>query len=200
MKDMVDIIIPLRVIPASLAISIEISGRVVVVLENKMDVPRVSERFSDSFGNLGKNVGDGVVNNRVHRIKAQTVEVILLQPIKCIVNKEVANKSTSATIEVNRITPGSSMAVGKEFRGILAQVVSFRTKVVVDDIQKYHQPYLVGCLDQVLKILGSAVRTIGCVRQNAVVAPVSLSGKIGNWHEFKSSDSQLREIIQLLLK
>src|SRR5579863_7478401 len=118
MKDMVNIIIPLRVIPASLtlAISIEISGRVVVVLKNKMDVPPVSERFSDSFGNLGKNVGDGFVNNCVYRIQAQTVEVILLQPIKRIVDKEVADDSTSAVIEVNRIAPGSSMTIGKELR------------------------------------------------------------------------------------
>src|ERR1700692_2798717 len=104
---MVDIVVPLPVVQTSspFCTSTEISSRIVVVFKDKMNMSLFSERPPDSFGKLGENVWDGVVNNRVHRIKAQTVEVILLQPIKRIVNKEVADHSTSAAIEINRIAP-----------------------------------------------------------------------------------------------
>ena len=133
-------------------------------------------------------------------IEAESVEVIFLEPVKSIVNEEVAHDTTVRAIEVDRISPGCLMALGKELRRVLVEVIAFRTEVVVDNIEKDHQPFFVRGLNHALQIFGPSVAAVGCVRQNAVVAPISGTGKIGHRHQLNRCDSQVTEIIELLFE
>ena len=75
----------------------------------------------------------------MYRIEAESVEVVFLDPVECVVDEEIAHHSTVAAIEINRFSPGSLMALGEEIRSVLAQIISLRAKVVVDHVQEDHQ-------------------------------------------------------------
>ena len=74
----------------------------------------------------------------MHGVKTQGVEVIFLEPIKRIVNKEISYGAARRTVEIDGVAPGSAMASGKKLRSVSSQVVPFRSEVVVDHVQKHH--------------------------------------------------------------
>ena len=51
----------------------------------------IGELAADGLPDLGDNVRAAVVINRVHRIKAQPVEMVFFEPVKCIMDKVVAH-------------------------------------------------------------------------------------------------------------
>src|ERR1700730_3655333 len=77
-----------------------------------------------------------VVDNRVNRIEPQAVQIELIDPIKCIVDNHVADCFGALAIEVDGGPPGRFLFLGED-RRILRQVMSVRTEVVVDHIEKY---------------------------------------------------------------
>src|SRR6266480_2657245 len=94
--------------------------------------------FAYGFGQLCQYVGMRFIHDGVHGVKTQAIEVILLEPVKRIVNKEIADNPASRTIKVDGIAPGGAMATSEKLWSVSAKVIPFRTKVVVDHIQKDH--------------------------------------------------------------
>src|SRR5580704_12873545 len=117
--------------------------------------------------------------------------MIFMQPIKGIVDKEIPDNTAPRAIEVEAISPRRVMSIGKELRSIGSEVVSFRAKVIVDDVEENHDSAMVSALNQSFKIFGATVGTVGCERENAIITPVALPGKIGDWHQLQSSDSEV---------
>src|ERR1035438_7379113 len=95
--------------------------------------------------------------------------MIFVQPVECVVNEELPNCISFGAVEVNTLAPGSRMTIGKELRSITAEVISFRAKVVVDDIQQDHNSPAVGSLNQLFKILGPAITAVWSERVDTVI-------------------------------
>ena len=83
-------------------------------------------------------------------IEPQPVKVVFSHPVKRIVDKEVAHHAAVWTVEIERLAPRRVVPVGKELWGVGAQVIPFRAKVVVDDVQKDHQPFAMSRLNHPL--------------------------------------------------
>ena len=93
----------------------------------------------------------------MHRVQSQSIEMIFSKPIEGVLNKEVAHRSALRAIEVDAVSPGSSVAVGEKLGSVSVKIISFRTKMVINNVEQNHHSALVGALNQLFKILGAAV-------------------------------------------
>src|SRR2546426_2264801 len=93
---------------------------------------------ANGFRQLGKYVWLRVIHDGVRGVKTQAIEVILFQPVKRIVNEEIADGATTGTVEIDSIAPRRAMASGKKLGSVGAQVIPFGPEVVVHHIQKQH--------------------------------------------------------------
>lgn len=75
-------------------------------------------------GQLGQERGIGIVHDGVHRVQPQTIEVVFPQPVKGVLDEELADRAGMRAIEVDRLSPGRMMAIGEKALGIGVQVVS----------------------------------------------------------------------------
>src|SRR5208337_522619 len=171
---MVDVVIPLCVLCARLASirSLKIMRLVAIVFQYEMDMSIRLDGAANHFRQFCENVGSGVVKDRIHRVQTQTVKMVLGQPIQGVVNEEVPNGPAFCSIEVDGIAPWRMMTIGEKLRSVKAEIISFRTKVVVDDVQENHHAAAVSRLNQFLKIFRAAIGGIGCERIDAVVSPI----------------------------
>ena len=96
------------------------------------------------------------VEDAVDSVQPQSVEVIVLQPVQCVLDKEPSHFVAVLTIEIDRLSPRSSIAIGK-VRSECTQVVAFRTEVVVDDVERDRQTLRVSCIDETLQRRRAAV-------------------------------------------
>ena len=62
--------------------------------------------------------------------------------------------------------------------------------MIVDDIQEHHEPKPVGGVDQRLQVIRGAIGMVRRVRQNPIVAPISLARKIIDRHKFNGRYTQ----------
>ena len=84
-----EIVVPLRVV---LALG-EAVGVVALVLQDQVDVAAVTPRAD--LG--GHRVEEGVVLDRVHRVEAQAVEAVLLQPHQRVVDEDSGAPAPAST-------------------------------------------------------------------------------------------------------
>ena len=76
-----------------------------------------------------------VIKNCMYCVEPQTIEVVFLQPIERIMNEVITNGATIQAVKVDGLSPRSVVAIGKELWCIEREVVSFRPKVVVHNIE-----------------------------------------------------------------
>ncbi len=87
----------------------------------------------------------------------------------------------------------------KKAFGVAVQVIAVGAEVVVDHIENHRQTMAVGRVDQVFELFGRAVGGLRCVKQNPVIAPVTLAGELRQRHQFDSGNTQLDQVFQMLL-
>ncbi|MGH9575841.1 MAG: hypothetical protein ACRD3R_00270, partial [Terriglobales bacterium] len=88
---MVEIIIPLSIVTASRS---EVMRRVVLVLEHEVHVARAPRAGTHCARDFLQDIGCGIIADRVHRIKAQAIEVEFFKPIEGIVDEKIAHGAT----------------------------------------------------------------------------------------------------------
>ena len=129
------------------------------------------------------------------RVQAQAVDVVLVQPVKRVVDEEPPHLVAIATVEVQRIAPGRAVVV-REVRAVIAEVVPLRTEVVVDDVQDQGEALGMAGVDEALEPLGPAIRVVGGEEVGAVVAPVARARKGRHRHQLDGGDAQLAQVRQ----
>ena len=92
------------------------------------------------------------VDQRMHRVEPEAVEVVVAQPHQRVVAEEPADLVAAGVIEIDRVAPRRVVAVG-EIRAEPAQVVAGRSEVVVDDVENDRQAAGVAGVDQPLQIV-----------------------------------------------
>ena len=88
MIDVVDVVVPLRVVVdrPPVAVALEQVRLVVVVLEHQMDVAVGRDRAPDGGRDLVQDVLLAAIDDPVDGIEAQAVEAILLEPVQHVVD------------------------------------------------------------------------------------------------------------------
>src|SRR5580692_8882046 len=162
-QGMMDVVVPLGGVPLRLAAlpTLKISRLIAIVFEDKVDVTIGPDRGSDSICQFLENVWRGIVDDGVNRVQTKSVEIIFSQPVQRIVDEEITDDPAVWTIEIDTVSPGSTVPIGKELWRVGPKIISFRAEVVVNDIQQNHHSALMGALNQLFKILRPAVNTVG---------------------------------------
>ena len=101
------------------------------------------------------------------------VEAVFVEPVKRVLDREGAHLRHAV---VDRAAPGR-LRFGEKGRRIAAEIISFRAEVVIDDVEKHHQPAQMRLVDQKLQVVRPAIGAVGCVPQHAVIAPVAQAAK-----------------------
>ncbi len=144
---------------------------------------------------LQERLGRGI-DDRVHGIDAQAVDVKLVDPLQRVVDEEPAHVVAVRAVEVERRTPGRRVARG-EVRAVFAQVVSLGAEVVVDDVEKQGETALMTGIDKPLERARTAVRRLRGADVRSVVAPVARAGKLRDRHQLDGGDAEVFERIEM---
>src|SRR5215472_13348197 len=197
---MMDVVIPLPAIKAWPAIgcSFQEARAIVIVFKHQVNLPPPIDGISNGFRQFDQYVPGRVIDDRMHGVEAQSVEVKFTQPIECVVNEELEYWPAVRAVEIQRFPPRRPVTVGKELRGILVQIVPLSSEVVVDHVQKHHQSSGMCALDEMLQVFRTAVLSIRSERQNPVVTPIARARKICHRHQFDSGNSEFDEVVELL--
>src|SRR4030095_9906529 len=131
-----------------------------------------------------------LVENRVHRVEAQSVDVKIAYPVAGVFNKETTDCIAVRYSEIERQAPGGSVAIGK-IRCEVGKIISFRTEVIVNDVENDGQTLAVARIDEALEATRSAVGILHSEWINTVIAPVSVTGKLPDGHKLYRGDAKI---------
>jgi len=140
MPAMMQIVGPLCVVldRLTLRIALKPAGLVRFVLENKVNVA-AGQPCADRLSEFSNEVLLGIVENRMDRVEAQTVEMKLLEPVQGILDEKVAdNASAGLAVEIDSGAPGRLVSFGEEGLGVSVEVIPSRAEMVVDGVEEYH--------------------------------------------------------------
>src|ERR1700683_2674147 len=168
---MMNVVIPLSGVLSRLAAlrALQITRLIAIVFQYQVNVAAGRNCRTDGIRQFGEDIGSGIVNDRVNGIQPKPVKMIFDQPIERVMDEEISNCAAMRAVEVDGVAPRGGVPVGEELWRVKVKVVSLRTEMVVDNIEEYHQPSLMGTLHQFLQILGAAVDAIGREWKNSVV-------------------------------
>jgi len=142
---------------------------------------------------LLEHVQRRAVEDRVHRIDAQPIDVVVLDPCAGIVEHEPPHLVAAAAVEVDGLTPRRGVAIG-EIRAEAPQVVAGGPEMVVDHVQQDGQPALVAGVDEALQAVGPTVGVVRREQVHAVVAPAASARKLGHRHQFDMRDAEIDQM------
>src|SRR5580704_18805113 len=94
-----------------------------------------------------------LVEDLLRRVETQPVEVIFVDPVAGIGEKEGAYRSGIGAIKIYRFAPFVFVAVGEICGRERVEVVPIWAEMVVDDVQDYRDAKPVCCIDKTTKII-----------------------------------------------
>src|SRR6185437_10829267 len=126
----------------------------------------ILEMRAHTLGELDQDMARAFVDDGMHGVEAQPIEMEFLKPVECVFDIEIADRPCLGTIEVDRGTPGRVMAIGDEIRRVEMEIIALGAEVVVDDVEKYRETPPVAGLDEALQIGGPPILRIGREEQH----------------------------------
>ena len=108
------------------------------------------------------------------RVQPERVHVILGDPVERIADNKVPDLVAVRSVVVHRVAPGRPVAI-REVGTEVGQIISFGSKMVVDDIQNDGKPCGMAGIDQPLQPLRPTVGRVGRVEVRPVIAPIASS-------------------------
>src|SRR5579864_1611088 len=129
------------------------------------------------FLKLRQNMPCAKVVDTVNGVEPQNIDVVLFEPENRILDKKLTHRSALRAVEVDGLPPWRLIVLG-EIRPELAQVISFRSKMVVNDVESDSEPVRVRGIHELLKRTGTSVTILDSKRIDAVVSPIARAGKL----------------------
>ncbi len=136
----------------------------------------------------------GLSQDMVDRVQPQPIEAIIAQPGQRVLDRKGAHLRYAI---IDRAAPWR-LRVGEEARRIAAEKISLRPEVVIDHVEKHHQPSQMRFVDQVLEVFGPAIGAVWRVPQHAVIAPIALAREVRQRHQFECRDPGRHQMIELV--
>ena len=138
--------------------------------------------------------GDGAaVVEGVDRVQAQGIDAVAPEPVLGVGQEVGPHRVAVGPVEVDRLSPGSTVAVG-EIGAEVPQVVPLRAQVVVHHVQDHGQALAVAGRHQLLECFGPSVGALHGVRVHAVITPVALSRELGDGHQLEGGHAEGGEL------
>src|SRR5690606_21887879 len=151
-------------------------------LRNQMKMP--SQTFPVSFnfimGKLPK-MHRPVVKHCMDSIASQTIKMIVGHPMDGIVAKVLSNTIRPFAVKINGIAPRRPIQIG-EVGAEFPEIISFRADVVIHHIQHDSNSLGMTGVYQLFQTLRPTVGMLYSIGENAVVTPISTTGKLGHRH------------------
>src|SRR5579875_1664113 len=135
----------------------------------------------DFCAELLQKVGRRAVEDRVHRIQSQSVEVIIPQPHQRVIDEKPSYFVAERTVKIQGLAPRYRVTVC-EIRPELFEIVAMRAYVVVDHVQQNGERSLMAGVYESFKTLRPAISMMRSVNIYTVVAPVTVADKFPNRH------------------
>jgi hypothetical protein len=160
-------------------------------------IPRLGALRARAHGGgqvLQERLG-GVIDDGVHGVDAQRIDVKLVDPLQRVVDEKPADVVAVRSVEVERQTPRRLVPVG-EVRAVLREVVPLGTEVVVDDVEYKGQPARVAGIDQALEAQRPTVRVLRRSDVRPVVAPVAAAGELRNRQQSDDGDPEVAQCVE----
>ena len=156
-QGMMQIVVPLRAEALDPAAAPRQAARLVaVVFEDEMN-RAIGDAPAHRLADLVDDVGRAVVEDGMNRIEAQPVEMKFVEPVERVVDEEIAHWPAPRPGEVDRGPPRRLVALGKKIGRVPRQIISFRSEMIVDDIEEHGEAAGVAGFDQRLQPLRRAV-------------------------------------------
>src|SRR3954470_18256859 len=102
-----------------------------------------------------------MVDDGVHGIDPQPVNVKFINPLKRIVDEKPSHGIAVRAVEIQRQSPRRLVAVG-EIRSKLGEVIPLGAKMVINDVEEKGEAALVARVDQPLQSDDAAIRELRC--------------------------------------
>src|SRR5579863_4040326 len=195
MNRMMEVIRPLRIEAVSTVFRVMQEPRIVEIgLRDEMEGPSQAKRkLRDVAFELREKVAGTEIENSVHGIKAERVEVVIFEPIECVLDKVPPHMVAVLTIKVNRLPPRGTVTIGK-VRSECTKVVAFRPEMVVDHVQRNGETLSVSGIHQTMKRGRTSVGILRGIGVYAIVSPIAIAGKLSNGHQFDGGDTKIDEV------
>ncbi len=193
----VEVVAPLRVEPVAVRLARGDELRVVEVglRDERERTPDVRGQHVDLHRELLEEVRRRVVHERVHRIQAQRVDVVVAEPHERVVDDVLADGAGVLAVEVEAGSPRVRRRL-VEVRAVDGQVVPRRAEVVVDDVLHHAEAAGVARVDEALVGLGSAVGLLHRVPEDPVVAPVVRAVEAVDRQHLHEVDPERDEVVE----
>src|SRR5690625_3572944 len=197
MGRMVPIIIPFGIIGADSAIGIAIDQpcNVAVILGRQMDGP-AKIMGANSLGDLDQDRLFRLVVNLVDRIQPEAIETVFVQPEKRVLDEEAPD---GVELIGDGTAPRGVALRMEEFGRVEPQIIPVRAEMVVDDIQKDHQPARMSGVDQALQPLRPAIGDMRRIEQHTIIAPAAHAGKLRDGTKLDRGDAKIGEMVEARL-
>src|SRR5262249_43881045 len=137
------------------------------------------------------------VVDRLDCIEAQSVDVVLANPVKSVLDYILSNLLTVFTVVVDCVAPHRVIAIG-EVRTELPQIVSFGAKVVVDDVEYDCEAGAMCGIYQPLEALRPTIARLDCIQRDSVIPPIVISGKSCDRHDLDRGHAKRMQVIEIL--
>src|SRR5437660_3584627 len=103
--------------------------------------------------------------------------MVFLKPVQRILEKEAPHLVAVGAIVVERLSPRSAVTIGEVWT-ISGQIIAFRPEVVVHHVERDRESVRMRCVDEPLQPCWAAIGILRRERINAVIAPISRTGKL----------------------
>src|SRR6267154_6718757 len=151
-----------------------------------------SVNFLRQFGEKRKRAG---IKDSVNGVEPQHINMKSFQPVESVFDEKAAYVVASGSIKVQRRSPRRLVMLGK-IRTIFAQIIAFRSEVVVDDVQCYGEAPRMRGIHQQLQIARSSVTILNGKWIYAVVTPIPRARKLRDRHYFNGGHAKGCKLIQ----
>src|SRR5258708_10472920 len=121
---------------------------------------------NDSSGSVGESINFlrqfgqkrkcASIKDSVNGVEAQHIDMKSLQPVERVFDEKAAYVVAFGSVKVQRRSPKRLVMLGK-IRTIFAQIIAFRSDVVVDDVQCYGEAPRIRGIPQKLQIVRRSV-------------------------------------------
>ena len=144
-------------------------------------------------GQLFEDVQRRIVDDRVHRVQSQAVDVVVTNPHQRVLNDEATDFVAAVPVEIERSPPGGPISTG-EVRAEIAKVVAHRARVVVDDVENDAYAGGMTVVDQLLETGWTPIGVVRSEEIHTVIPPPAIARELGDWHELDGVDAERDEV------
>ena len=195
----VHVVVPLGLVERAPAVRpSEVARLVGAVLQHQVHAALAGGPVGHRAGQLLQEVTGRLVHDRVDRVEAQAVEVVLLDPVERVVDHERAHHLRAGPVVVDPVAPRGLVPRVEEVGRVAVQIVALGPEVVVDDVEEDGEAARVRGVHQRLEVLGPAVGRLGGVEEHAVVAPAPAAREVGHRHQLQRGDAEGDQMIEPL--